>query len=200
MGDGVGRPTRAAPSGGGAGAPDSRYTPAMRHLSLAVLLLAVGCYPNSYKKGDDEPLFDAGDDTDAPFDDTDPDTAADTATDTDADTDTDTDPGPCRVRSSPSTVNFGVAEVGHSVSAYVVLTNSGLLPCTITGVELEESNDLALIQSFPSGLVLENGDEARMTLTYGPLEPGMLVDTLHVYSDDATRPDLSIGVTGSCEG
>jgi len=170
----------------------------MRHLSLAALLLTVGCYPNSYQKGDDEPLFDAGDDPDDPRGDTDADTAEDTASDTDTDSDTTTDPGPCHLRASPSTVNFGVAEVGHSVSAYVVLTNSGLLPCTVSSVDLEESDDLSM--TTLSDFVLENGDEGRFTVTYSPHEASTLVDTIHVLSDDATRPDLAIGITGSCEG
>ena len=73
---------------------------------------------------------------------------------------------PGQLSSSPSSVDFGAVYVGTSAQANLTITNTGMLPVTITGVSVAGPG--LHVKGLPVGTILGPGQSAALAVTFGP--------------------------------
>jgi 6-phosphogluconolactonase (cycloisomerase 2 family) len=86
---------------------------------------------------------------------------------------------PAQLSASSTGIDFGNVEVGQVKSAPLVISNSGVLPLTITAISATPSAySLASAVSVP--LVLASGEVLELSLQYSPVSSGTVNGTLKI--------------------
>jgi len=124
-------------------------------------------------------------------------------------------PSGCALTVTPLTVQFGVVERGRVATLPVVVSDTGVAPCTLSNVRV--AGDTAFRALNAADVVLMPGTSTRFDLTYTPTEsadasgpvsggmnpPAGAIASLNAYgslvfdSDDASQPELRVPLMGS---
>ncbi len=90
-----------------------------------------------------------------------------------------------RIEVTPTSWDFGDAELGSTQTLDIVIENTGDAPLTVTNIEMIEGADLGFGLQDPFGgeLVLDPGDSTIVTVVYTPLSLGASEGRLRIESN-----------------
>ena len=95
---------------------------------------------------------------------------------------------------------LGSTALGCTLTTGLLVSNAGNTPLVVSSIALDGSVGFALdIGRWPLPWTLAAGESKPATVSFTPYEPGEILATLSVVSDDPLQPDLSaqISATGS---
>ena len=109
----------------------------------------------------------------------------------------------CSLTVSPSTVNFGIVEVGEEVGQTVTLSNRGTSSCQVTGIGLAAASASSFSVAAPlADLSISPGESGGIFLTaFSPTSPlsGVQTGSLVFNSNDPTLPSGSVKLSAIIE-
>ena len=94
---------------------------------------------------------------------------------------------------SNESVDYGLIEMGRTLSRQIEIQNAGLGPLTVTGVETDLEGATISEQSFTLGA----GKSKTITVTVQPPGEGAFVGTVWIASDDPDKGSVEVNVVGS---
>ncbi len=105
---------------------------------------------------------------------------------------------PCHLNAAPSPVNFGNVAVGGNATLNVALSNSGAMPCTVSGMARLGSTDFSIGGAAPlPPFDVNAGSPVNVPVVYTPSGAGADTGTLVVSSNDPVNPVLNVGLNGN---
>lgn len=105
---------------------------------------------------------------------------------------------PCHLNAAPSPVNFGNVAVGGNATLNVTLSNSGTMPCTVSGLAKLGSADFSIGGAAPlPPFDVNAGSPINVPVVYTPSGVGADAGTLAVTSNDPVNPILNVGLNGN---
>lgn len=95
---------------------------------------------------------------------------------------------------TPPSLDFGVVPIGQSKDLKATLRNSGTASLDISSL----SNTSAAYGASPVGpLSVAPGEQADVTVRFTPKTAGVIADTLSISSNDPSRPQVAILLSGT---
>jgi len=92
-------------------------------------------------------------------------------------------------------LGYGTVEVGRSLSKTFDVTNEGLGPLTVTGIE----SDLPGATISDDTFTLGAGETKTISVTLNPAAEGTFSGVVNVLSDDPDRATISVTIDGSAQ-
>lgn len=111
---------------------------------------------------------------------------------------TGTVPNACAIAVVPPNVNFGIVEPGLTASLGVLVRAVGTQPCRANNFALSAGSEITM-ETPPTQVMLQPGEEHRLTLTYAPTANGSHSGTLSFMSDDPSQANVAVPITASAQ-
>jgi uncharacterized protein (TIGR03437 family) len=95
----------------------------------------------------------------------------------------------------PPAIDFGAVIIGQTVSQGVTIRNTGGLPLTISLITSSVTAFLSMPPTVP--IIIPGGSQQIIPLRFTPVIAGSQSATLTIFSNDGSRPTITIALTGS---
>ena len=100
---------------------------------------------------------------------------------------------------SPTSYNFGTAQVGNAAEKDFVVSNVGRANLNITGVSITGPNasEFSVSADSCNGTRLTPGENCTVTVAFSPQSPGAKNATLEIVSNDPDEDTVSVALSGT---
>ena len=98
---------------------------------------------------------------------------------------------------APTTLAFGIVDVGNSNTQTTTITNNGTAVLNVTALNLSGSNEFALGAAPATPFTVAPNASATVDVVYTPIDNGADTGSLAIVSDDPDSPTVTVSLTGT---
>ncbi|MGB5409533.1 MAG: choice-of-anchor D domain-containing protein, partial [Thiogranum sp.] len=98
---------------------------------------------------------------------------------------------------APTTLAFGIVDVGNSNTQTTTITNNGTAVLNVTALNLSGSNEFALGTAPNTPFTVAPNGSETVDVVYTPVDNGADTGSLAIVSDDPDSPTVTVTLTGT---